>query len=368
MTAQRILFEPIQIGRYTLPNRVVMAPLTRNRAKQPGDIPWELNAEYYRQRADAGLIITEATHISPQGKGYAYTPGIYSDAQIAGWRQVTEAVHSAGGRMFLQLWHVGRISHPDLQPGGQLPVAPSAIKPEGQAFTEQGFKPFVTPRALTTNEIPGIIEQYRQAAVNAAAAGFDGVEIHAANGYLLDQFLRDGTNQRRDAYGGSIDNRLRLLLEVTEAIAAVMGADKTGIRLSPTNPFNSMSDSDPQQHFNYAAAQLNRFNLAYLHVVERMLPIEEDDSTFDFTAFRHCFDGPYIANGGYTAASASDSIAARRCDLVSFGKPFIANPDLVTRFKTDEPLNDPDPDTFYGGDEKGYTDYPVSTHSDSTPG
>ena len=364
METHRILFEPIKIGCYTLPNRIVMAPLTRCRAKQPGDIPWELNAEYYRQRASAGLIIAEATHISPQGKGYAYTPGIYSDAQIEGWSEVTDAVHAAGGLIFLQLWHVGRISHPDIQPGGLLPVAPSAIKPEGQAFTEQGFKPFITPRALELDEIPGIVEQYRTAARNALKAGFDGVEIHAANGYLLDQFLRDGSNHRTDAYGGCIENRVRLLLEVTEAVTGIVGADKTGIRLSPTNLVHSMSDSNPQQHFGYAVEQINRFKLAYLHVVERMVPAAEDDSDFDFVALKHRFNGPYIANGGYTATSAGNSLAQEHCDLVAFGKLFIANPDLVARFKVDAELNSPDPDTFYGGTEKGYTDYPAMSQVD----
>ncbi|PKM12942.1 MAG: alkene reductase [Gammaproteobacteria bacterium HGW-Gammaproteobacteria-3] len=352
------LFKPVTVGRYTLPNRIIMAPLTRCRSKQPGDIPWALNADYYQQRASAGLIIAEATQISPQGKGYAYTPGIYSAAQIQGWRLVTDAVHGAGGLIFLQLWHVGRISHPDLQPDGALPVAPSAIKAEGEAFTEQGFKPLVTPRALAPDEIPGIIGQYRTAASNALAAGFDGVEIHAANGYLLDQFLRDGSNHRTDAYGGCIENRARLLLEVIEAVVEVMGADKTGVRLSPINAFNSMSDSAPQQHFNYVAEQLNRFGLAYLHIVERMAAGADDDD-FDFVALKNQFKGPYIANGGYDAASADAAIAAGRCDLVAFGKLFIANPDLVSRFKTGAALNTPDPDSFYGGTAQGYTDYPT---------
>ncbi|MGR9115127.1 MAG: alkene reductase [Gammaproteobacteria bacterium] len=359
MEINRLLFAPLKVGRYTLPNRIVMAPLTRCRAKQPGDIPWELNAEYYRQRASAGLIVAEATHISPQGKGYAYTPGIYSEAQVLGWRKVTDAVHSAGGLIFLQLWHVGRISHPELQPEGRLPVAPSAIKPDGQASTEQGFKPFVTPRALDLTEIPGIIEQYRTAAKNALKAGFDGVEIHGANGYLLDQFLRDGSNHRNDVYGGCIENRARLLLEVTEAVTEITGTDKTGIRLSPTNPAHSMFDSNPQQHFAYVVERLNRFHLAYLHVVERTKPIAEDDSTFDFVALRRLFNGPYIANGGYTAASASEGLAKHHCDLVAFGKLFIANPDLVARFRAGARLNSPDPDSFYRGAEKGYTDYPT---------
>lgn len=359
MTSEDILFTPVKIGRYTLRNRIIMAPLTRSRAQQPGDIPWQLNADYYRQRAGAGLIISEATHISQQGKGYAFTPGIYSAAQIDGWRKITDAVHEEGGLIFLQLWHVGRVSHPDLQPGNALPVAPSAIGIEGMAFTEAGLKPFVTPRALELSEIPGIIDQYRIAAENALIAGFDGVEIHAANGYLLDQFLRDGSNHRTDAYGGNIDNRVRLLLEVTEAVIDAVGADRTGLRLSPTNAFNSMSDSNPQGHFNYAVEQLNRFDLAYLHIVERMVPIEEDTTEFDFAALRRHFNGPYIANGGYDAARSRNNIARNLCDTVAFGKLYIANPDLTERFRLNAQLNTPDSDTFYGGDEKGYTDYPT---------
>jgi N-ethylmaleimide reductase len=353
------LFTPVIAGSLSLKNRIIMAPLTRSRSKQPGDIPWELNATYYRQRATAGLIIAEATQISPQGKGYAFTPGIYSDEQIEGWRKVTSAVHEEGGLIVLQLWHVGRVSHRDLQPDHQLPVAPSAIKIEGNAFTEDGFKPFETPRALELSEIPVIISHYRSAAINALKAGFDGIEVHAANGYLLDQFLRDGSNHRTDAYGGSIENRARFLFEVLAAVSEAIGPDKVGLRLSPTNAFNDMTDSDPQTHFAYVVEQLNRFNLAYLHIVERMIPVEEDHSTFDFDALRQHFKGVYIANGGYTLASANESIAAKRCDLIAFGKPFIANPDLVARFKINAPLNEPDFDTFYGGGEKGYTDYPA---------
>lgn len=364
MKENDILFTPVKLGRFTLRNRIVMAPLTRSRARQPGDIPWELNADYYRQRAGAGLIISEATHISPQGKGYAFTPGIYSEAQIDGWQKVTDAVHGEGGLIFLQLWHVGRVSHPDLQPGHALPVAPSAIAIEGMAFTEEGLKPFVAPRALELQEIPGIIEQYRTAADNAMAAGFDGVEIHGANGYLLDQFLRDGSNRRTDAYGGSIENRTRLLLEVTAAVIDAVGADRTGLRLSPTNDFNSMTDSNPQGHFNYAVEQLNRFGLAYLHIVERMVPIDQDSGDFDFSALRRCFEGPYIANGGYDGETASNAINRDLCDLVAFGKLYIANPDLTERFNKSAALNTPDPDTFYGGGAKGYTDYPFLNSTD----
>jgi len=353
------LFSPLSLGSLTLPNRIIMAPLTRCRALQPGDIPWALNAEYYQQRASAGLIISEATQISPQGKGYAYTPGIYSEAQIQGWRKVTEAVHQAGGHIFAQLWHVGRISHPDIQPESQLPVAPSALRPAGEAFTETGFKPFVTPRALGLDEIPSIVDDYRQATANALEAGFDGVEIHAANGYLLDQFLRDGTNQRTDGYGGSIANRCRLLLEVIEAACQVYAADRIGVRLSPTNPFNDMTDSDPEAHFGYLVDQLNPLGLAYLHIVERMLP--DDDTDFDFKALRARYQGVYMTNGGYTPESAASSVAAGHSDLVAFGKAYIANPDLVERVQLGAMLNEADPNTFYSGNEQGYTDYPSLT-------
>jgi len=262
-----VLFQPVQVGPYRLANSLVMAPLTRNRAGA-GNVPQAMNVEYYTQRASAGLIITEATQISPQGVGYPNTPGIHTREQVDGWRQVTDAVHQRGGRIFLQLWHVGRISHPSLQPNGALPVAPSALKPEAQAFTYEGLQSFVTPRALETTEIPGIVEQFREGARYALAAGFDGVEIHAANGYLLDQFLRDSTNHRTDAYGGSLENRARLLLEVTDAVTGVWGTDRVGVRISPVNAFNSMYDSQPDVTFGYVADRLSKFGLAYLHVVE----------------------------------------------------------------------------------------------------
>jgi N-ethylmaleimide reductase len=336
-----------------------MAPLTRNRAG-PGNVPQPINATYYRQRASAGLIITEATQISPQGVGYPGTPGIHSAEQVVGWRKVTGAVHQAGGRIFLQLWHVGRISHPSQQPGGGLPVAPSAIRPAGEAFTYEGLKPFVTPRALETHEIAGIVTDFRTAAANALQAGFDGVEIHAANGYLLDQFLRDGTNRRSDAYGGSVERRGRLLLEVTDAVAAVWGADRVGVRLSPVNAFNDIADSDPQRTFTHVARQLGRLGLAYLHVVERASEeATEQERRFDFGALRAAFGGPYIANGGYDKARAEAAVADGRADLVAVGKLFLANPDLPERWRSDAPLNEPDPATFYGGTERGYTDYPT---------
>ncbi len=351
------LFTPLRLGPLGIENRIVMAPLTRNRAG-PGNVPRTMNVEYYAQRASAGLIITEATQVSPQGVGYPGTPGIHSDEQVAGWRRVTDAVHGRGGRIFLQLWHVGRISHPSLQPGGALPVAPSAIRPEGETFTEDGLRPFVTPRALETDEIPGVIEQFRAAAANAHEAGFDGVEVHAANGYLLDQFLRDHSNRRSDAYGGSLENRVRLLLEVTEAVAGVWGAEGVGVRLSPINTFNSMWDSRPRVTFPYVAGRLKDLGLAYLHVVETDMVGSASAPAFDADEMRSAFGGTYMANGGYDNERAAAAVASGAADLVAFGAPFIANPDLVERFAGKAPLNTPDQATFYGGDERGYTDYP----------
>lgn len=351
------LFSPFTIGDCRLTNRIVMAPLTRNRAGA-GGVPQALNVTYYTQRASAGLLITEATQVSPQGVGYPNTPGIHSREQIDGWRRVTDSVHDRGGHVFLQLWHVGRISHPSLQPGQALPVAPSAVKPEGDAFTYEGLQPYVTPRALAGEEIPGIVEDYRNAALNAIEAGFDGVEIHAANGYLIDQFLRDGSNRRDDEYGGSIENRCRFLLQVTHAVIDAVGARRTGIRVSPVNPFNSMSDSDPQALFNAVAAALNPLGLAYLHAVEGAIH-GDGAAPFDIQAMRCLFGGPYIANGGYTRERALQAVAGGQADLVSFGELFLANPDLPERFRADAPLNRPDPATFYGGGEAGYTDYPA---------
>ncbi|MDB2705278.1 alkene reductase [Pseudomonadota bacterium] len=354
------LFSEQLLGAITLPHRIVMASLTRSRATQPGDIPNDMNAEYYGQRVSAALIIAEATYISPQGKGYAFTPGIYSQDQIDGWKKVTNTIHQKGGRIFLQLWHVGRVSHSNLQADGALPVAPSAIAiTEGQAFTEQGMIDFETPRALETDELPAIIEAYRQAAINAKAAGFDGVEIHAANGYLLEQFLKDGTNTRTDRYGGNFENRTRIVLEVTKAVTDVWGSDRVGIRLSPTGTFNSMSESEPQALYEYLVEQLNPFNLAYMHIVERFgITKDADDNNFDFARLRQLFNGAYIANGGYTGEVAEKSLVANESDLVAFGVPFIANPDFPERIKQGAKLNTPDFDTFYGGDTKGYTDYP----------
>jgi N-ethylmaleimide reductase len=351
------LFTPVKLGRNELRNRIVMAPLTRNRAGN-GNVPQPLNVEYYEQRASAGLIITEATPISEMGHGYPATPGIHSDAQVAGWKKVVDAVHAKGGKIFLQLWQVGRISHPSLLPHNALPVAPSAIKPAGQAFTYAGLQEFVTPRALTTEEIPGIVDDFRAAAKNALAAGFDGVEVHGANGYLLDQFLRDSTNRRTDQYGGSIANRTRLLLEVVSAVSQVWGADRVGVRISPINPFNDIRDSQPQALFNQVAEALSPFGLAYLHVVEVGMA-DEASPEFDFDELRRAYRGNYMANGGYDKARGNTAIASGHADCVAYGVPFIANPDLVERFRIDAPLNPADQSTFYGGTEKGYTDYPA---------
>lgn len=351
------LFSPVKLGSIQMSNRIVMAPLTRNRAGADG-VPQPINVTYYEQRASAGLIVTEATPISVMAHGYPALPGIYTDAQVAGWKKVTDAVHAKGGKIVIQLWHVGRISHPSLLPAGELPVAPSAIKPAGQAFTYQGLVDYVEPRALAQSEFPGIIADYVHATKAALAAGFDGVEIHAANGYLLDQFLRDGTNQRTDQYGGSVENRARLLLEVTKAVVDVAGGDKVGVRLSPVNPFNDMHDSNPQALFSYVADALNQFNLAYLHVVEGGVHGGGKSDPFDFASLRKLFKGSYMANLAYDKARGNAVIANGHADVVAYGVPFIANPDLVERFKLDAPLNEADSSYFYGGSEKGYTDYP----------
>ena len=364
------LFSPFRLGPLTLPNRIVMAPMTRNRAG-PGNVPTALNAAYYAQRAGAGLIVAEASQVSPQGVGYPGTPGIHSAEQVAGWRLVTAAVHRAGGRIFLQLWHVGRISHPSLQPGGALPVAPSAIAPAGQAWTRDGMQPYVTPRALETAEIPGIVEQFRHGAANAKAAGFDGVEVHAAHGYLIDQFLRDKTNRRGDSYGGSATNRARLLVEVMEAVAGEWGAGRAGVHLSPTNlAFNDIADTDPPATFSTAVRELDRLGLAYLHLVE---PGPADPASpnpspaggggtgggrLDAAFFRPLWRGALIANKGYDVARANAAIGADAADLVSFATLFLANPDLPQRLRRGGPFNAPDRKTFYGGAAAGYTDYP----------
>ncbi len=351
------LFSPLTLGTISMKNRIVMAPLTRNRAGE-GGVPHALNVKYYEQRASAGLIVTEATPISAMAHGYPALPGIYTDAQVAGWKSVTDAVHAKGGKIVIQLWHVGRISHPSLLPNNAQPVAPSAIKPAGQAFTYQGLQDYVEPRALAVSELPAIIQDYVHATKCAIAAGFDGVEVHAANGYLLDQFLRDGSNTRTDNYGGSFENRARLLIEVTQAVVDVIGADKVGVRLSPVNPFNDMQDSNPQAIFNYVAGALNQFDLAYIHAVEGGIHGGGLADPFDFTAFRKLIKGQYMANLGYDKARGNSDIASGHADCIAYGVPFIANPDLVERFAKNAPLNEADSATFYGGAEKGYTDYP----------
>jgi N-ethylmaleimide reductase len=352
------LFSPCQIGPHVLKNRCVMAPLTRNRASREG-VPGPLQVEYYQQRASAGLILSEATCISPEAVGYPFTPGIWNGIQVGGWADVTAAVHAEDGKIFCQLWHVGRISHPDLQPDGQPPVAPSAIAPVGETFTYEGAKPFITPRALETVELPGIVNAYRIAAKNALSAGFDGVEVHAANGYLLDEFLRDGSNTRTDGYGGSVENRARLLMEVMEAVCGVWGAGRVGVRLSPIQPFNDMRDSDPRATFTRVVELLNRFDLAYLHVTEmgRDAP-GVAGPFFDPLELRKVWKGVFMTNAGYDKARANTLLARGEADLVAFGVPFIANPDLPERYRRDTSLNTPDPATFYGGGEQGYTDYP----------
>ncbi len=358
MTTSRLL-EPFKLGPLTLPNRLVMAPLTRNRATPPGMAPGPLAAEYYRQRASAGLLITEATQVSQQGQGYQDTPGIYSKEQVEGWRKVTEHVHADGGRIFNQIWHVGRISHTSLQPGGDKPVAPSAIRAKGKTFVDNQFVDVSEPRALELSEIPGIIDDFRRGAANALAAGFDGVEIHGANGYLLDQFAKDGANQRTDAYGGSIENRARLMLDVSKAVVAEVGAERAGIRISPVTPSNDISDSNPQPLFDHIVDGLEALKLAYIHVVEGATGGPRDIAPFDYGSLRKRFKRAYIANNGYDFALAEKMLAQGAVDLVAFGKPFISNPDLVERLKRGAPLNEWDKNTFYGGGAKGYTDYPA---------
>lgn len=354
------LFKPAAAGAINLKNRVVMAPLTRNRARPEDDAPFELHAEYYGQRAGAGLIVTEASQVSPQGKGYAWTPGIYSEAQVEGWKRVTEAVHARGGKIVLQLWHVGRISHPVLQENGQAPVAPSAIAAKSKTFDGMQFVDTPTPRALEISEIPGIVEDFEKGAANAKKAGFDGVEVHAANGYLIDQFLRDGANKREDAYGGNVENRTRFLREVMDVVVGVWGADRVGVRLSPFSNANDIADSDPQATFSHVINVLNRYGLAYLHLVEGQTGGPRDiPEGGDLTALYALFEGTRMGNNGYDRASAIEAVENGSLDLVAFGRPFISNPDLVLRLEKDAALNDLDPETLYGGDAKGYTDYPT---------
>ncbi len=351
------LFEPVKLQDLQLGNRVAMAPLTRGRAGQQRT-PNALMAEYYAERASAGLIIAEATAISPQGYGWVGSPGVYTPAQVAGWKLVTDAVHKRGGRMFLQLWHMGRVSHPEFQ-DGQTPVGPSAIKPSGDSYTPSGKKPYVMPRAMTEAEIASTVRDYAQATANARDAGFDGVEVHAANGYLIDQFIRDGSNQRTDGYGGSIEKRQRFLVEVVEAAAKAWSPGRVGVRLSPSNDYNDMSDSQAAETFTQAAKTLNRFGLAYVHVTE-MLTAQARAKPESRIApkMRAVFKGPFILNGGYDAETGAAALRAGEADLIAYGRAFIANPDLVERFRSGATLNKPDVSTFYTDGAKGYTDYP----------
>jgi N-ethylmaleimide reductase len=352
------LFSPLRLGPYMLPNRMVMAPLTRSRADD-SDLPSDLTAFYYAQRACAGLSITEAMHVSPQGKGYTGTPGIYNEAQVRRWRRVTDAVHAAGGRIFAQIWHVGRLSHRLFQPGNLLPVAPSAIRPDGCVYIDNGFVPLEKPRALETYEIRDIIRQFREGARNALRAGFQGVEIHAADGYLLDQFLRNKTNHRSDAYGGSIENRARLLLEVTHAVIDVWGRDRVGVRISPMATLNDIADSNPEPLFTYVAKQLGALRVAYLHVVDGDWGTSREVAGgFNPHRLRLAFNGLYIANNCYGYQDGMSAIANGHADLVSYGRHFLSNPDLVERFRTGAPLSAPVPEAFSGG-ATGYTDYPT---------
>ncbi len=353
------LFSPMRIGDIDMANRIVMAPLTRCRADEPaGDVPGSaMNIEYYRQRNAAGLIISEGTQVSPVGKGYLATPGIYSDEQVEGWKRITQAVHEGDAKIVAQLWHVGRISHPDLT-GGEQPVAPSAVQPQVTAYTRNGKVDAPTPRALSTDEIAQVVAQFRRGAANAIRAGFDGVEIHGANGYLIDQFLRGDANQRTDAYGGSVENRARFALEVVDAVVAEIGAARVGIRLSPVTTVNGLADPNPQPVFTWLVEQLDQRGIAFIHFIEGVTGGPRALDGFDFGWARKAFRGAYIANNGYDRQAAIDAVEAGRADAVAFGRPFIANPDLVERLRTDAPLNRPNPATFYAPGPEGYIDYP----------
>lgn len=358
--SDRALFEPAQAGALNLANCIVMAPLTRNRAG-PGLIPGKFAAQYYAQRATAGLIVAEATQISAQAQGYADTPGCYTDDQVAGWKKVTDAVHAKGGTIVIQLWHTGRVSHTSFQKDGQAPVGPSAVRANTKTFLAgQGFVDTSMPRALGLAEIPGIIEDFRYASFHAMEAGFDGVELHGAHGYLLDAFLRDGTNHRSDTYGGSIENRARLMLDVARACAKTIGGNRLGVRISPVSSAGDSRDSNPQPLFNYVVEYLSLIRLAYVHVVEGETGGARDSIPFDYDALRERFGGVWMVNNGYDREMAIEAVASGRADLVSFGRLFLANPDLVERLSKNAPLNAPmDQKTFYGGGAHGYTDYPT---------
>ncbi|AEV86797.1 1,2-oxophytodienoate reductase [Actinoplanes sp. SE50] len=350
------LFEPFPLGDLTLANRMVMAPLTRNRADHDGVVT-PMMVTHYRQRATTGLIISESTPVSAEGVGYPNTPGIHTEAQAAGWLRLTEAVHAESGRVFVQLQHCGRISHPSLLPDGSTPVAPSALRPSGQTFTPSGLQEFVMPRELEAHEVPEIVAQFEHAAKRALDAGFDGVEVHAGNGYLVDQFLRDATNIRTDAYGGSPRNRMRLLNEILDAVCAVWPAHRVGVRFTPENSFNSMADTNPQAHFRYFLEQLRTRDLAYVHMLEGDMTTKT--SALDYRALRDAFTGTYIANNGYDLPRAQTAIRDGAADLIAFGVPFLANPDLVRRYRDGLPLNTADPSTYYTGGPLGYIDYPT---------
>jgi N-ethylmaleimide reductase len=356
------LFSPVQLGAINLSHRVVMAPLTRQRSQQPGDIPGPLNVEYYTQRAcEGGLIISEATTVAITGRGYLGAPGIYADEQVAGWKNVVDSVHAKGGKMLLQLWHVGRVSHVDMT-GGETPVGPSVVPFEGVAYTMNGWVPVSPHRALKLEEIPVLIESFRQGAKRAEAAGFDGVEIHSGNGYLFDQFLQDGSNKRTDSYGGSVENRARLLLEATQAVVSVWGGDRVGVRISPSTQFNGMSDSNPDAIFGHVGEQLNRFGLAYLHIIEPRVKgnvvIKEGAAPVAAEQMRKIFKSKIIAAGGFEPDTAEAVLEKGDADLVAFGRHFISNPDLPKRIRLGLPFHPYDRTTFYGGDAHGYTDYP----------
>jgi N-ethylmaleimide reductase len=352
------LYEPARIGAIELANRIVMAPLTRSRAAE-GLVPPPMAAEYYGQRASAGLIITEATQISVLAQGYIATPGLYTPEQIDGWKRVTDEVHRRGGRIVVQLWHVGRISHTSLLPPGEVPVAPSAIRAKTKTFAPEGYVDTSEPRALALEEIPGIVEDFRRAARNAMEAGFDGVEVHGANGYLIDQFLRDGSNKRTDEYGGSIENRTRFLVEVVRAVAEEIGADRTGVRLAPVTPASDMHDSNPQPLFERAVERLDELGVAFVHVIEGATGGPRDHLPFDYAALKSKFRGAWIVNNGYDRDMAEAAVSEGRADAVAFGMAYIANPDLVRRFRERAPLNEANRDTLYGGGAEGYIDYPM---------
>lgn len=359
MTATPALFQPGRIGDINVANRIFMAPLTRCRADEAaGDIPGSaMNVEYYRQRSGAGLIISEGTQVAPAGKGYRATPGIYSDEQVEGWKKITRAVHDNGGRIVAQIWHVGRVTHPDIN-GGHVPLAPSAVRANGFAYTSSGKLAYPQPQALSLAQIREVVDEYRRGAANAMRAGFDGVEIHGANGYLIDQFLKDGSNLRNDEYGGSVENRCRFALEVVDAVVRETGAGRTGIRIAPVTTSNDVACSDPRAVFGHLVQELDRRAIAFIHVIEGITGGTRDAGDFDYAWARQVFRGAYIANNGYTREMALDAVASGRADAVAFGKAFLANPDLVERFRLNRPLNAPDPKTFYGAGVEGYTDYP----------